>query len=102
VQRRNAEKTENRVLQSLKRIFPEPKQLEKGIANYRKSQNKEAPRLEQEISIATNEVKAIHQKIKNLVDRVAELPSKVSAAPMYERISELQKQMKNKKKGFCA
>lgn len=100
VQRRNAEKTEDKVLQSLKRILLEPNQLEKGIASYRKSQNKEAPRLEREISLATKDVKAIHQKVKNLVDRVAELPAEVSAAPMYERISELQKQIEEKEKGI--
>ncbi len=100
VQRRNAEKTESSVLQSLKRILLEPGQLEKGIASYRKSQNKEAPRLEREIKLTTNDVKAVHQKIKNLVDRIAELPSNVSAAPMYERISEFQKQIEDKEKGI--
>ena len=100
VQRRNAEKTEDKVLQSLKRILLEPGQLEKGIANYRKSQNKESPRLAREIKLATSDVKAVHQKIKNLVDRIAELPANVSATPMYERIGELQKQIEDKEKGI--
>ncbi len=62
------------MLQSLKRILLEPGQLENGIAALKKSQNKKTPRLEKEIKLATVEVKKIHQKIKNLVDRVAELP----------------------------
>lgn len=100
VQRRNAEKTEGIVLQSLKRILLEPGQIEKGIAAFKKSQNREAPRIEKDIRQATLEVKAIHQKIKNLVDRVSELPSDISAAPMYDRIKDLQKQIENKEKGI--
>jgi len=100
VQRRNAERVEGTVLLSLKRILFEPGQLEKGIAAYKKSQNKEAPRLEREIKLATNEARAIHQKIKNLVDRIAELPMEISATPLYDRIKDLQKQIEDKEKGF--
>ncbi len=100
VQRRNAEKIEEKMLKYLKQILLEPKQLEKGLAAYKKSQNKEAPRLEKEIKLATNEVKVIHQKVKNLVDRISELPVDISAAPMYERIKDLQKQIEDKEKNI--
>jgi site-specific DNA recombinase len=100
VQRLRAEPTEDKMLQSLKRVLLEPGQLEKGIAAFKKSQNKETPRLEKEIKLATTEVKQIHQKIKNLVDRVAELPSDISAEPMYDRIKEMQKQIEDKENGI--
>lgn len=89
-QRHRAEKIEEQVTGSLKRILAEPGRIEKAIAAYKKSQNTDTPRIEREIKRASDETKSNQRKIKNLIDRIAELPSEISAAPMYERIKELQ------------
>jgi site-specific DNA recombinase len=90
VQRVRAERFEDLVARSLKSVLMDKEIFEKGIRAYREGQNTDLPMLKSRIKQISASVKENEKRVENLVNRIAELPQEVSAAPLYRRLEELQ------------
>ena len=97
VQRVRAKRFEEIVANALKQILADPKIFAAGIEAYRQGQNKDLPLIKNRISSVTASLKENEKRVGNLVNRIAELPEAVSAAPIYKKLEELQAKIKEEK-----
>ena len=94
VQRIRAERFEDLVAKSLKKILLDKEIFEKGIKVYLEGQNADLPTLKTRIKTVTESIKDNEKRVENLVSRIAELPPEVSATPIYRRLEKLQMKIK--------
>ncbi len=98
IQRLRAQKSEELVLNSLKTILSNPKKINEAVAIYHKVRVKNQPLVIHELKTTADELKSIEKKQQNLIDRMAELPAKVSAEPFYKQLEVFQAQISERLK----
>lgn len=94
VQRVRASRIEEIVAQSLKKVLQDPAIFAAGIKAYRESQNTDLPMIKSRMKAISLSIRENEKRVENLVNRIAELPSEVSAAPLYKKLEELQFKIK--------
>lgn len=97
VQRVRAERFEDLVLNSLKKILNEPERIQKAIELYENSNNKELPVIDGRLKTIESEIKANEKKSQNIVHRIEDLPSEVSAELFYKRLTEITQKLQELK-----
>lgn len=97
IQRLRAGKVEDLVLAAMKTLLSDPKRIEAAISAYRKHSKKESPTLLTAVKALSEEIKALEKVEVNLVNRIAELPAKISAEPIYKKLKEIQEKLSAKK-----
>jgi|SaaInlStandDraft_5_1057022.scaffolds.fasta_scaffold13482_2 site-specific DNA recombinase len=96
IQRIRAPRGEELVMKSLKAILSDPNKINEAVAIYHKDQVKNQPLVIHGLKTTTDELKSLEKKQQNLIDRIAELPMKISAAPFYKQLEGLQAQISEK------
>lgn len=91
VQRVRAMKFEDLVLSSLKQILARPELMTKAIEAYENTNNKELPLIESRIKAIAEDIKVSEKKAQNIIQRIEELPSELSAELFYKRLTEITK-----------
>jgi site-specific DNA recombinase len=89
VQRVRAEKFEDLILRSLKQIVNEPERIQKAIELYESTNNKELPVIDGRLKSIESEINLNEKKSENIIRRIEELPSEVSAELFYKRLTEI-------------
>jgi site-specific DNA recombinase len=97
VQRVRAERFEDLVLNSLKKILNEPERIQKAIELYEASNNKELPVIDGRLKTIESEIKANEKKSQNIIHRIEDLPSEVSAELFYKRLTEITQKVQELK-----
>ncbi len=100
IQRVRAGRFEDLVLTSLKQILNEPERIQKAIGHYENSNNKELPVIDGRLKTIEFDIKVNEKKSQNIIRRIEELPSEVSAELFYKRLTEISgkvKELKNLK-----
>ena len=97
VQRVRAPRIEELVAQSLKKVLLDPGIFAAGIKAYQESKNTDLPMIKNRIKSIIISIKDNEKRVENLVNRISELPSEVSAAPLYKKLEELQAKIKEEK-----
>ncbi|MGZ3769414.1 MAG: recombinase family protein [Bdellovibrio sp.] len=91
VQRVRAVKFEDLVLSSLKQILMRPGPITKAIEAYETANNNELPLIESRLKTISDDIKVNEKKSQNLIQRIEELPSELSAELFYKRLTEINK-----------
>lgn len=89
IQRVRSGRFEDLVLNSLKQILSEPARISKAIELYENSNNKELPVIEGRLKTIDAEIKMNEKKSQNIIQRIEELPTEVSAELFYKRLTEI-------------
>lgn len=84
-----APRLEQLVLKCLKSVLEDPSLIQKWIDIYQKSSQSQRPEVAAELRSLEIEIGKISRKVSNLVQRVADLPSDLSADAFYEQIRAL-------------
>lgn len=98
IQRVRAGRFEDLALSSLKQILNEPERIQKAIKLYENSNNKELPVIDGRLKTIESDIKVNEKKSQNIIQRIEELPSEVSAELFYKRLTEISDKIKELKK----
>lgn len=83
-----AERIEDLLLKSLKNLIDVPETIEYWLKIYVKSTHSEIPAMEGKLKTLDSEIESKSKRVQNLVSRIAELPSEISADAFYQQIKE--------------
>lgn len=89
-----APRMEEIVLQSLKRLLHEPGLMEHYLEFYAKSTSTEIPALEGKLRSLEQDIAKEERRNCNLTQRLSDLPSDISAEPIYEQLRTIQQKIK--------
>jgi site-specific DNA recombinase len=98
IQRLRAPVVEEMVLQSMKAILSDPAKINHAIAIYQKERSKHKPLVVHGLKSVSEELKSLDTRQSNLINRISELPPKVSAEPFYKQLTLVQEQIAEKSK----
>jgi DNA invertase Pin-like site-specific DNA recombinase len=88
LERVKAEKIETIVLRSLQTLASDPATLDHWLDIYAKGTQSGLPSMQGRIKSIESDILTLERRNKNLVERLSELPSEVSAEPLYGQIKE--------------
>lgn len=97
LERVRAERIEDIVLKSLKKLIQAPGLVEHWLEIYAKSTHSEIPALEAKIKSMDADLESKSKRIQNLVSRVAELPADIPADAFYQQIKETNQKIQELK-----
>lgn len=83
-----AERMEDILLKAIKNLLQTPGLIEKWLEVYATSNNSEIPALEGKLRKIESEIEQKHKRVKNLVQRIADLPPEISADSFYSQMKE--------------
>ncbi len=83
------------MIDKLKLLLSEPERLDEAIQIYQKNKIKSQPGLEGKLKTLDQDARIAQKRIENLTLRLADLPSEMSPAPIYDQIKCLQSKMKD-------
>lgn len=93
LERVRAERTETMVLGFLKTILANPGMIAEMVSAYHKQTNQELPGLRGRLKAIETELKDCERKVANLVARLSELPTDISAEPIYVQLKQLNEEI---------
>ena len=97
LERVRAERIEDIILASLKKLIQTPGLVEHWLEVYAKSTHSEVPALEAKIKTMDLEIESKNRRAQNLVSRIAELPADVPAEIFYQQIKETNQKIQELK-----
>ena len=89
LERVRAPRTEEMVLRSLKKLVSDPKLLDHWLEIYARGTQTELPAVEGRLKSLEIEIQTQTRREQNLVTRLADLPSDVSADPIYKQLQAI-------------
>ena len=95
IEKVRAERTEEMLVRSLKELLLTPEKISEMIAVYQKQTQKDLPGLEGRLKKLEDEVRMLTKRRENLMDRISDLPSEVSADLFYGKIKEITKKLES-------
>ena len=93
LERIRAERTEKMVLGFLKEVLAKPEMIDAMVTAYYNQTSTELPRIVGRLKSIDAEVKQHERRVENLVTRLSELPSDLSAEPIYGQLKALNEKI---------
>lgn len=93
MERVRVHRIEPMILRFLKEVLDQPGKIEEMITVYGKATAIEVPALEGRLKSLRGEIQNAERRVENLVKRLADLPSDVSADPIYKQMKELNQKV---------
>ncbi|MGE0764786.1 MAG: recombinase zinc beta ribbon domain-containing protein [Bdellovibrionales bacterium] len=97
LERVRAERIEDIVLKSLKKLIQTPCLVEHWLEIYAKATHSEIPALEAKVKALDSEIESKSKRVQNLVSRIAELPADIPADIFYHQIKETNQKIQELK-----
>ncbi|MFN8790964.1 MAG: recombinase family protein [Bdellovibrionales bacterium] len=93
IERVRAERIEDILLTSLRKVIQTPGMIEHWLEIYAKSTHSEIPAMEARLKSMDADIESKTKRVQNLVSRIAELPTEIPADPFYDQIKETNQKL---------